>query len=169
MVASRGVETAVDQRERRRFLLFVAAGAFAAVVNVLTRAALTDLGGYITYRSAVILAYIVGMATAFTLNKFVVFERSGKPVYEEVFWFTVVNVIGVVQVWCVSVGLAEYCFPRWNFNWHPQLVAHVIGVTPLAVTSYLGHKLLSFARKRASRKGKMSSPASVLHLDASEQ
>lgn len=141
----RKLRRAMDRRERRRFFLFFAAGAFAVVVNLVTRALLSDV---VSYRWAVVLAYLFGMATAFGLNKFVVFERSGKSIYEELYWFSVVNVIGIIQVWCLSVVLAEYFFPRWNFHWHPEFVAHAVGVAPLVITSYLGHRLLSFASQR---------------------
>ena len=159
-VRDRDLKRAMIRRERRRFFLFFVAGGFAALVNLATRAVLSDVG-YVSYRWAVILSYLIGMGTAFALNKFVVFERSGKSVYEEMFWFTVVNIVGVVQVWCVSVGLAEYCFPRWEFQWHPEFVAHAIGVAPLAVTSYWGHRLLSFASQRVSRKDSVDPSVSI--------
>lgn len=126
-------------------MLFFFAGAFAVAVNIIARVLLSNI---FSYGWAVTVAYLVGMATAFSLNKLIVFDHSGKSVYREIFWFSVVNLLGIIQVWSVSVGLAEYLFPRWNFHWHPELVAHALGVAPLAITSYLGHKLLSFGRRR---------------------
>ena len=135
--------------ERRRFVLFFAAGGFAVLVNLASRAILSEV---VSYRWAVVLAYLLGMATAFSLNKFVVFERSDKRLYEEMFWFSIVNVFGMLQVWSLSVLLAEYLFPRWNFTWHAEFVAHAIGVAPLVITSYLGHKLLSFRTRDCAKR-----------------
>ena len=127
--------------EGRQFLRFLAASGVAALVNVLSRIALSV---YLEYRWAVALAYLCGMATAFTLNKLLVFEKSGKALHREMIWFCVVNAVAAIQVWSVSIGLAEYLFPAISFAWRPELVAHIVGVSSVAVTSYIGHKHLSF-------------------------
>jgi putative flippase GtrA len=127
--------------ELHRFIRFVAVGGFAALVNVGSRVVINE---YTNYRVAVALAYLCGMVTAFTLSKLLVFERTGRATHHEFLWFTVVNALAAVQVWLISVGLAEYYFPWAGFAWKPELVAHVIGVSVPVATSYLGHKHLSF-------------------------
>lgn len=117
----------------------------AAAVNVLSRVAFSE---HVDYRWAVALAYLCGMATAFTLNKLLVFEKSGKALHREMIWFCLVNVVAAAQVWSVSIGLAEYLFPAMHLAWRPELIAHIIGVSSVAVTSYLGHKYLSFGGAR---------------------
>ena len=117
----------------------------AAAVNVLSRIALSE---HVDYRWAVALAYLCGMATAFTLNKLLVFEKSGKALHRELLWFCLVNVFAAAQVWLISIGLAEYVFPAMQFAWRPELVAHILGVSSVAVTSYLGHRYLSFGAAR---------------------
>jgi putative flippase GtrA len=146
------LKTARQVAETRRFVKFVAASGVAAAVNVVARVALSE---HVGYRWAVALAYLCGMATAFTLNKLLVFEKSGMPVHRELTWFCVVNVFAAAQVWFVSIALAEYLFPAMHFASRPELVAHIIGVSSVAVTSYLGHKYLSFggARIRNERLG----------------
>jgi putative flippase GtrA len=104
--------------ESRRFFRFVAASGVAAAVNVLSRVALSE---YLDYRWAVALAYLCGMATAFTLNKLLVFAKSGKALHREMLWFCLVNVVAAAQVWFVSIGLAEYLFPAVRFAWRPEL------------------------------------------------
>jgi putative flippase GtrA len=116
--------------ERRRFVRFVAASGVAAAVNVLSRIGLSE---WLNYRWAVAVAYFCGMATAFALNKLLVFEASGKAVHREILWFCAVNAFAAVQVWCVSVGLAEYVFPMLGLAWRAELVAHVIGVSSVAI------------------------------------
>ena len=73
-----------------------------------------------------------------------VFQASGRAASQELLGFTLVNLIGAAQVWVVSVGLAEYYFPWIGFDWHPEFVAHFIGLCTLVIPSYLGHKHLSF-------------------------
>ena len=130
--------------EQRRFVLFVAAGGTAAVVNILSRVA---LNWAMPYEAAIVVAYLCGMTTAYLLNKYFVFEASGRAVASEYTRFALVNLAAVVQVWIVSVGLARLVFPAVGFAWHAETVAHVIGVVVPVFTSYLGHKHFSFAAK----------------------
>jgi putative flippase GtrA len=87
------------------------------------------------------------MITAYLLNKYFVFEASGRAVASESLRFAFVNLAAVAQVWVVSVGLARYLFPAIGFTWRADTVAHVIGVVVPVFTSYLGHKHFSFAAK----------------------
>jgi putative flippase GtrA len=132
--------------EFHRFIRFVAVGGFAALVNLGSRVVINE---YTSYRWAVALAYLCGMITAFTLSKLLVFEKSGRSTHHEFLWFTLVNVFAAVQVWLISVGLAEYYFPWVGFDWNPELTAHFIGVSVPVITSYLGHKHLSFRPSKA--------------------
>jgi putative flippase GtrA len=50
--------------------------------------------------------------------------------------------------WGVSVALVYRVFPYLAFRYHPELVAHVIGLCFSAVTSFIGHSRFSF-RKNA--------------------
>ena len=130
--------------ERWRFLLFVAAGGAAAAVNIASRVV---LNWAMPYEVAIVLAYVCGMITAYLLNKYFVFEASGRAVASESLRFALVNLAAVAQVWVVSVSLARLVFPAIGFGWHADTVAHVIGVAVPVFTSYLGHKHFSFAAK----------------------
>jgi putative flippase GtrA len=126
----------------RRFARFLLTGGIAAAVNVVSRYFLSMA---MEYRWAVIAAYLCGMTTAWILSRLFVFEGSGRSRAEEYMRFGIVNVVAAAQVWAVSVGLAEYVFPAVGLTWHPEDVAHVIGVVIPVFTSYLGHKHFSFA------------------------
>jgi putative flippase GtrA len=132
--------------ERRRFALFLLAGGIAAGVNIVSRIALNDA---MPYEVAIVVAYLCGMTTAYLLNRFFVFEASGRGAASEYLRFALVNLAAVAQVWVVSVGLARFVFPAIGFSWHTETVAHVIGVAVPVFTSYLGHKHFSFARHSA--------------------
>jgi putative flippase GtrA len=125
------------------FFQFLLVGGLAAGVNFISRIGFSE---FFSYRIAIILAYLVGMLTAFILSKHYVFEKSGRPLKDELRDFTIVNIFAVIQVWLISVGLAEYFFPFIDFTFYPEEVAHLIGLAIPAITSYLGHKHFSFKK-----------------------
>jgi putative flippase GtrA len=90
------------------------------------------------------------MSTAYLLARCFVFDRSDRTVTAEYLRFAAVNTVAIVQVWLVSVGFAIKIFPAMNLQFHPELMAHIIGVTSTAVTSYFGHKLFTFRPARSS-------------------
>ncbi len=125
------------------FLQFLIVGGFSAGINFVSRIGFSEL---VSYRYAIILAYLIGMITAFLFSKHYVFEKSGRPFKDELRDFTIVNIFAVIQVWIISVGLAEYLFPYINFRLYPEEVAHLIGLGIPVVSSYYGHKYFSFRK-----------------------
>ena len=126
-----------------RFALFLCAGGTAAAVNIASRIV---INWFVSYEVAILAAYLCGMTTAYVLNKLVVFRSQDREIAHEYLRFALVNLVAVVQVWCVSVGLARLLFPAIGFDWHAETVAHVIGVASPVYTSYLGHKHFSFGK-----------------------
>ena len=125
------------------FMQFLVVGGVAAGVNFLSRIGFSEL---VSYRVAIVLAYLVGMTTAFILSKRYVFDATGRHYLDELKDFTIVNIFAVAQVWLISVGLAEVFFPYIKFSFYPEEVAHLIGLGIPAVTSYFGHKYFSFRK-----------------------
>lgn len=123
-------------------------GGFAAIVNFLSRIVLNQ---FVAFRWAVVYAYLIGMLTAYGLSRIYVFEKTGRHPALELFWFSVVNIFAIIQVWVISVGLAEFGFPLIRFQFYPEATAHLIGLSVPVVTSYFGHKYLSF--KKVMNKG----------------
>lgn len=128
--------------ETRRFVAFLLTGGLAAGVNVASRVVF-DL--VMPYEAAVLVAYLVGMTTAFFLARLFVFEASGRSLHVEYGRFALVNVAALMQVLVVSVGLAKLVFPAIGLHWNAELIAHVIGVLSPVLVSYQGHKRFSFA------------------------
>jgi len=128
---------------KKEFIQFVLVGGFAAIVNFISRIIFSE---WMEFRVAVVAAYGIGMLTAYLLSKFLVFKPSGKKAHQEFFHFTLINITAVIQVWLISIGLAEYAFPWLVFDFHPEEVAHFIGLSVPVITSYLGHKHFTFAR-----------------------
>ncbi|MFM0178361.1 GtrA family protein [Paraburkholderia aspalathi] len=125
----------------KSFLLFLLTGGFAAAVNWGSRIVYNI---WMPYSTAIVVAYITGMITAFVLAKLFVFTKSTQSTGRSVFFFTLVNLVAVVQTWAVSVGLAYYVFPKMGMTWHVRDVAHAVGVAVPVFTSYVGHKKWSF-------------------------
>ena len=133
----------MTKSKQGEFFQFLLVGGLAAGINFISRIGFSE---FFSYRVAIIFAYIVGMLTAFMLSKHYVFEQSGRPFKDELRDFTIVNIFAVIQVWLISVGLAEYLFPKISFTFYPEEIAHLIGLGIPAVTSYFGHKYFSFRK-----------------------
>lgn len=125
----------------RQFLAFLVAGGVAAAANFGSRIA---LGTMIPYVPSIILAYCVGMATAFALNRIFVFREPSRPLSRQALWFIAVNLAAVAQTILISLALARWLFPIIRMDFHPETFAHAIGVGVPVVSSYFGHKYLSF-------------------------
>lgn len=128
---------------RRQFVGFVMASGFAALVNIGSRIAFNH---WLPYSAAIVVAYICGMVTAFTLNRLFVFREAVNPLHYQAFWFTMVNLAAVVQTLIVSLLLARLLFPAIGFHWHSDTVAHACGVAAPLITSFIGHKHLTFRK-----------------------
>src|SRR5215217_5323615 len=125
------------------FLKFLVTGGLAALANLAGRYALNLV---MPFEAAVVVAYLVGMTTAYLLARRFVFQRSGRPIGSEVRRFILVNLVALILVWVISVGLARIVFPAIGFTWHAEDISHLIGVLAPAVSSYFGHRLYTFAR-----------------------
>ncbi|MDQ8728045.1 GtrA family protein [Bradyrhizobium sp. LHD-71] len=125
-----------------KFIVFVLVSGFSAVVNLALR---TALGTVITYGLSIVLAYFCGMAIAYVLNRLYVFGRSGRTVASEFVRFGLINLVGLTQVWLVSVALAHYLFPTIGLFPYAETIAHGTGLASLILTSYFGHRYFSFA------------------------
>jgi putative flippase GtrA len=125
----------------RQFVLFLVTGGTAAVVNFGTRI-LYDR--WMDYSSSIIVAYLTGMITAFVLARLFVFTETRHGISRSAVLFTLVNLVAVVQTWVISMGLAFYVLPLLGFVYFVPEIAHAIGVAAPILTSYLGHKHLSF-------------------------
>lgn len=127
--------------ELRRVVLFIGLGGIAAAINWLSRFLFSE---FMPFGLAVIAAYLAGMVVAFTLFRAFVFPFGGKPIGTQAFWFVVVNLLGIVQVWLVSISLVDFVFPWLGFAWHAEAIGHAIAIATPTVTSYFGHKHLTY-------------------------
>lgn len=129
--------------DKKEFLQFLLVGGIAAAVNFVTRIAFSE---FVSFRVSIVLAYLVGMITAFILSKLYVFDVSGRHYLQELKDFSIVNIFAVIQVWIISVGLAEFLLPAIHYTFYPEELAHITGLMIPAITSYFGHKYFSFRK-----------------------
>ncbi|MBC7780209.1 MAG: GtrA family protein [Proteobacteria bacterium] len=133
----------VQWQRHRLFILFVLASGASVPVNIAARLLFSV---YMPFEAAVLLSHLVGMATAFVLNRQFVFGRSGRSASSDLSRFALVNVVSAAQTWIVSVGLLRWAFPWIGFHTQPELVSHVIGLGFASVTAFAGHRHFSFGK-----------------------
>lgn len=125
----------------REFTLFIIAGGIAAVVNFIARIIFNQ---YFDFSKSVLLAYLIGMATAFILTKIFVFNKSKIKLWQSAMLFIFINSIAIAQTWAICMGLNYYVLPSLGISYYAAEIASAIGIMFPVLTSYLGHKHLSF-------------------------
>ncbi|MDR6095859.1 GtrA family protein [Stenotrophomonas sp. SORGH_AS_0321] len=128
-----------------QIIRFLVAGGIAACANFGSRIL---LGLFAPYVTSIVIAYIIGMATAFTLNRLFVFTSAENSLGSQAGWFVLINVAAILQTVAISLLLARWVFPLTGFHYHPETAAHAVGVIVPVLTSYIGHKHLSFRQRR---------------------
>ena len=123
------------------FPRFVVAGGVAALANMGSRYLLNFVMPYVP---SILVAYLIGMLTAFLLNRGFVFQGAGNALRQQVFWFVAVNIAALAQTLLVSLALSDWLLPMIGWSYRPETVAHVIGVVIPVFTSYIGHRRLTF-------------------------
>ncbi len=127
---------------RREALRFLAVGALSAASNFSSRFLFSVV---VPFPTAVVLAFFVGLTTAFVLNRTWVFVRPHATAWAgEALRFTLVNLVGLVPTLAVSVWLAESLLPALGMQQGREALAHVCGIGATAVTSYFAHKWWTF-------------------------
>jgi putative flippase GtrA len=121
-----------------RFLL---AGALAALVNFGARVVLSL---HFRYGVAIVVAYGMGMATAFVLNRRFVFHGSKTRLRQQISWFVGINLLALLQTLGASILLARLVLPGLGVTWHVEEVAHALGIAAPVATSYFAHRHLTF-------------------------
>jgi putative flippase GtrA len=125
----------------RQFLAFIITGGLAAGVNFGSRILFSQ---WLSFSVSIVLAYLVGMTTAFILARMFVFKGGQQALHQSVLFFVLVNVVAVLQTWAVSMCLAIYVLPAFGVTRFIAEMAHAVGVIVPVFTSYWGHKHLSF-------------------------
>ena len=130
----------MNQR-RNQFMSFLIAGGIAAIVNFCSRLLFSI---WLGYSVSIVFAYICGMVTAFFLTRAFVFTRSTTRFGYAVLGFGFVNLLAILQTWGISMLLAKVVLPWCGVISYIEEIAHGVGIVVPVITSYLGHKHISF-------------------------
>jgi len=132
----------VTRRAPGRFLRFLAAGGAAALLNFGSRIVFSL---FMPFEVAVVVAFCVGLSTAFVLSRRFVFGPSSRGLSREMGWFLTVNLLALAQTWLLSVWLAGLLVPRFG-SAPGEAMAHFAGIMLPVFSSYFGHMYLTFRR-----------------------
>lgn len=124
----------------KQFLGFVVAGGVAALLHWLSRIALSH---WFTLPVAVVLAYGVGMAAAFILNRMFVFPASRRPLQSQMRDFIVVNLAFLPVVLAATMALR----PLFRFLGPADFsdaAAHGVAVAIPTLATFLIYKFIAF-------------------------
>jgi putative flippase GtrA len=152
--------TALTMIERARALLssqlalFLLVGGSAAAAQWLAR---FPLNWVMPYPAAVVVAYGVGMAIAFELNRRYVFPAGADARHRQFVRFFMVNILSFAMVWAVSIGLGSLLLPRFMAPSLAEALGHGVGVLSPALASYFLHKHFTF---RAPAPAAVAAPSS---------
>ena len=124
-----------------QFIRFLAAGGIAAGANFGSRFVFSI---FFSYGVAVFFAYLVVMLVAFLLMRGNVFNASQGPLTPQVIKFAGVNLLAVLQTLAISLLLARWVLPSVGIEDQAEALGHLVGVLVPVVTSYFGHKLITF-------------------------
>lgn len=128
-----------------QFGFFLLAGGLAAVLHWLAR---WGLSGILPFSIAVVLAYVVGMGSAFILNRAFVFPNSSRSVTMQARDFILVNLAFFPVVWGASLLFARLLHPLTEDVALTEGLAHGGAILLPIFGSFLLHKFVTFATHR---------------------
>jgi putative flippase GtrA len=124
-----------------QFSRFLLSGGIAAAANVVSR---FGFSLFMPYVPAIVLAFIVGLITAFLLMRAFVFSTGVAPPAQQASYFVLVNLVGLVITVVVSVAVAKLASFVLSNTRASEAIGHVAGVVAPVLLSFYAHKHLTF-------------------------
>jgi len=125
-----------------QFVAFVGVGGVAALANFGSRFVFATFVGF---EASVLLAFWIGLVTAFVLNRRYVFSEARSSTWQtEAVRFLIVNLAGLVVTMVAAVLALRILDTMFGTTPVTEGAAHLAGLGATAVTSYLGHKFWTF-------------------------
>ena len=125
----------------KQFLRFILSGGVAAGLNWGSRFLFSQIA---PFEVAVVLAFLVGLLSGFILMRFFVFDGGSKPIAPQVGKYIAVNFFALLQTLLISLVFARWVLPSVGILDHVEALGHLVGVLVPVLTSYFGHKFLTF-------------------------
>jgi putative flippase GtrA len=120
---------------------YLASGGIAAAANYGSRFVFS---AFLPFEAAVVAAYAVGMVTAFVLMRRFAFQAATGSTRAQLTGFCLVNLAAALQTLAVSSLLARLVLPAAGVPGDHEAISHAVGVAVPVLTSYFGHRYLSF-------------------------
>lgn len=120
---------------------YLLSGGVAALVNYSSRFMFST---WFPFEVAVTAAYAMGMLTGFLLMRRFAFRPSSQTLQRQVLGYCLVNGLAVLQTLVVSSVLARLVLPALDVPGDHEAIAHAAGVAVPVITSYFGHRYLTF-------------------------
>ena len=130
-----------QENRRRQFILFLASGGVAAALNWGSRFVFSL---WAPFEVAVVLAFIVGLASGFVLMRVFAFQSAARPILPQIVRFLLVNAAALAQTLIISVVMARWVLPWMGVDDHAEAVGHLAGVLFPVITSYFAHRVYTF-------------------------
>jgi energy-coupling factor transport system substrate-specific component len=131
--------------DSRLALRYAAAGLTATAINFLSRLALSQA---LPFEFAILVAQGFGFTAGFLLYRGWVFRDAATRLPRQVAAFAGVNVFSTLIVLAVAVSLRAFLLAFEFPLQFSEAMAHAGGLASGAGFNFLGHRLLTFARKR---------------------
>jgi putative flippase GtrA len=124
-----------------QFSKFLLTGGLAAAANFSARLLFSQ---FMPYLPAIVLAFIVGLATGFLLMRAFVFSTGVAPPVQQASYYVLVNLVGLVITVVVSLAVAKLASMVMADRQVAEAIGHMAGVVSPVLLSFYAHKYLTF-------------------------
>ncbi len=125
----------------KRLLLFLVAGGLAATANIVSRIL---FGMFMPYGFSIFLAYCVGLASGYTLNRATAFNDMGGASFSEFVKFVIVNLVSLPIILYASYALRPFLTGFMNQSEYLDTASHTMAVGLGTLVSFFGHRYFTF-------------------------
>jgi putative flippase GtrA len=124
-----------------QFARFLVVGGIAFLANWSSRVLFNTV---VSYGWSIVLAYAVGMGTAFLLCRKYVFPLSTQPLRNELSFFVIFNVAAFPVVWVAAYWLGEHVLPGLMPRGVTLALGHAIALAIPVFVNFALHKFITF-------------------------
>ena len=124
-----------------QFFRFIVVGGFALLVHWLARILLSN---WMSYSAAIIVAYGIGIAVAYTLNRKYVFPLSQQARHREIMIFVAVNLGAFPIVWTLAVFFSDVILANFLSIDVARALGHGAAITTPVFINFAVHKFVTF-------------------------
>lgn len=125
----------------KQFLKFLLAGGFAALANIISRIIFSY---FFSYELSIIFSFLVGLIFGYLLMSNYVFSFKKNLLFKQITRFLIINILTLIQTLLTTITLKYFLGFFLESIDLTELIAHIVGVSFPALTSYFAHKYFTF-------------------------